>query len=412
MNKQRRIILFYLFFVFAAVVRIKAQDVGQTQERGLSQNRGLSWNAALSTDLVYSYTDATQITQADSWARFADALGSGFYGGATTLSLGFQGGDRDSAQLVGLIKMLVPYGFAAAQLSQTGSPVPFGLELSKLYVSLSFSQADLSFGRMIVNYGKGRLFSPSDLFSAVNLQDQALGRLGTDVVRLQLPLSDLAGLDFVGTLGLLPEKAVFGSRAFASLGGWDVSAMVFQNNGGLASLQAGILSQATGSGSPATVSTEPSLIGSIDVKGDLILGLYGEALLSIPYEGDQLVPDQSSLSVVLGADYSFGGNLFCTLEYQGNFGTGSPVGQFKADTNLFTSLSWKLDDWTSTAGHLIYTPDTQAWQANISLNRTLMARTRLVLYTSAFHGDVRNSGGQSGTDNISLALGLTLRAAF
>ncbi len=405
-------ILACLLFALVSGAPIQAQEVSLAQENSPAQNRGLSWNAALSTDLVYSYTDAAQIIQADSWADFANALGSGYYGGFTTLSLGFQGGDRDSAQLVGLIKMLVPYGVAAAQLSQAGIPVPFGLDISKLYVTLSFAKADLSFGRMIVNYGKGRLFSPSDLFSAVNLQDQALGRLGTDVLRLQIPLSDLAGLDFVGTLVLPPEKAVFGGRAFASLGSWDVSAMIFQNNGGLASLKAGMLTQALVPGGPAAASTEPSLIGSIDVKGNLVLGLYGEALMSIPYENYHLVPDRSSLSVVLGADYSFGGTLFCALEYQGNFGTGSPVGQFKADTSLFASLSWKLDDWTSTAGHLIYAPDIQAWQANVSLSRNLMRRTSLVVYTGASQGDVRSSGAQSGADNISLALGLTLRAAF
>ncbi len=411
-SMRRCTLLLCLLVALAFGTDIQAQEAGQIQEKGMPRDRGLFWNAAFSTDLVYSYDDAAQITQADTWEHVANALGSGFYGGATTLSLGFQGGDRDSAQLVGLIKLFVPYGVVAFPLSPAGSPVPLGLELSKLYVTLSFSQADLSFGRMIVNYGKGRLFSPSDLFSAVNLQDQALGRLGTDVIRLQLPLSDLAGLDFVGTLVLPPERAVFGSRVYASLGGWDFSAMIFQNNGGLAGLQTGILSHASGPGSPAAALTEGALIGGIDLKGDLILGLYGEALLSIPYDKYQLVLDRSSFSVVLGTDYSFGATLFWALEYQGNFGSGNPVGQFKANSSMFTRLSWKLDDWTSTAGHLIYTADTQTWQANLSLNRNLMGRTSLVLYTSASHGDVRRRGAQISTEPISLALGLTLRAVF
>jgi len=306
------------------------------------------------------------------------------------------------------VKFAVPYGSAAALLAQTGTPLSYGLDIAKLYVTFSFPQADLSLGRLIVNYGKGRLFSPSDLFSAVNLQDQALGRIGTDVVRLQIPLSDLAGLDLVSTLALPPEQAVFGGRTFASLGGWDLSVMLFQNGGGLAGLQNSTAGVAGSPESPA----EPALLGGFDWKGDLILGFYGEALVAIPYEGYRLVPARTGYALALGADYSFGGTWFCTLEYQGNFGQGPRLGQFRADTNLFASLSWKWDDWTSVNGHLIYAVDTTAWQGLLSLQRTLMRRTRVSLYSAATRGNVRDSAATVESSPIALSFGLTLQAAF
>jgi hypothetical protein len=373
-----------------------------------AQDRGLAWNATASTDLVYSFSDGAAFARSGSWQQFAETLQGGFYSGLTTVSLGFQGGDRDSAQLVGLVKFAIPYGSAAALLAQAGSPLAYGLEIAKLYVTVSFPQADLSLGRMIVNYGKGRLFSPSDLFSAVNLQDQALGRVGTDVIRLQLPLSDLAGLDLVSTLALPPAQAVFGGRTFATLSGWDLSAMLFQNGGGLAGLQNGT----AGSAGPAEESAEPALLGGFDWKGDLILGFYGEALFAIPYAGYRLVPDRTGYSLALGADYSFGGTWFCTLEYQGNFGQGPRFGQFRADTNLFASLSWKLDEWTSVNSHLIYIVDTTAWQGILSLQRTLMGRTSLSIYSAASRGIVRTAAPLAENTPIGLSFGLTLRAAF
>ena len=377
-----------------------------------AQDRGLTWAAAISTDLAYSLPDAAALGAASAWNEFTDTLGSGSYLGTNTLSLSFNGGDRDSAQLVGLVKFILPYGEAAALLNNTPQALPFVLEVSKLYMTLSFTNADLSLGRMIVNYGKGRLFSPSDLFSAVNLQDQALGRTGTDVLRLQVPLSDLAGIEMVSSLALSPEKAVFGGRAFASLGGWDLSALIFHNGGGLALLQSGAAPSSLGGGSPASQASEPALLAGLDVKGDLVVGLYGEVLAAIPYKDYGLEPDRSGISVVLGADYSFASTLFCTVEYQGRLGEGPRIGQFQADTSLFTNLSYKIDDWTSVSSHLIYAVDTEAWQVMATLNRTLMRRTSLMLYTAANRGDVRSPSPSAQNLPVQAVWGLTLKAAF
>ncbi|WP_304244199.1 hypothetical protein [Gracilinema caldarium] len=377
-----------------------------------AQDRGLTWAAALNTDLMYSLPDAAALYGAASWNDFADTLGSGVYLGTNTLSLSFNGGDRDSAQIVGLVKFMLPYGEAAALLNNTPQALPFALECSKLYVTLSFTNSDLSLGRMIVNYGKGRLFSPEDLFSAVNLQDQALGRTGTDVLRLQLPLSDLSGIEMVSSLALPPEKAVFGGRAFASFGGWDLSALVFHNGGGLSLLQSGAAFSGIGGNGPIAQASEPALLAGFDVKGDLVAGLYGEALAAIPYKDYHLEPDRSGFSVVLGTDYSFAGTLFCTVEYQGRFGEGPRIGQFQADTSLFTNLSYKIDDWTSVSSYLIYAVDTGAWQVMAALNRSLMRRTSIVLYGAANRGDVRSLGPSAQNLPVMAALGLTLKAAF
>jgi hypothetical protein len=116
--------------------------------------------------------------------------------------------------------------------------------------------------------------------------------------------------------------------------------------------------------------------------------------------------------VVLGTDYSFASTLFCTVEYQGRFGEGPRIGQFQADTSLFTNLSYKIDDWTSVSSYLIYAVDTEAWQVMAALNRSLMRRTSIVLYGAANRGDVRSLGPSAQNLPVMAALGLTLKAAF
>ncbi|MFQ3547070.1 MAG: hypothetical protein SNJ56_01935 [Termitinemataceae bacterium] len=413
-----------LFLTCAVLLLLVVQPVppGIAAQGLPSQDRGILWSGSLSMDVFYRYPDIASLGSATSWEDVTRVLTGGAYGGLSTLSLTFQGGDPESVRLVGLFKLGVPYGMIAdilaasqaVQMPQTAGTVPWSpllLEVSKLYATISFPAADLSLGRMIVNYGKGRLFSPSDLFSAVNLADLALGRTGTDVARLQVPLSDLAGLDLVSSLAVAPDRAVFGGRTFAAIGGWDLSAVLFQNGGGLGALQSG----------GATLSSEagqPAILAGIDFKGDMVLGVYGELLSILPWEAGTLLFDQAGLSVMLGADYSLGGKLLFTLEYLGNFGPGSHPGQFQAGTNLFGSLAWNLDQWTSLGSHGIYVVDTRAWQATVSLTRQLLRRTSLMVYSTASCGDVRSETatsaipGGSGLDTSVLILGVTVKAAF
>ena len=66
-----------------------------------------------------------------------------------------------------------------------------------------------------------------------------------------------------GTLDLPPQKAIFGCRAFASIGGWDFSVLLFQNGGGLAELTSGTMSQISVGGTSDS-SDEPALLGGFD----------------------------------------------------------------------------------------------------------------------------------------------------
>lgn len=116
--------------------------------------------------------------------------------------------------------------------------------------------------------------------------------------------------------------------------------------------------------------------------------------------------------MVLGADYSLADLFFCTVEYQRNFGQGPQPGQFQADRSLFASLVWKPDDWTSANSPLIFTPRNQAWQGLLSLNRVLLRRTSLMVYTTASRGDVRTDEPLGAYTPMVLALGLTLEVAF
>ncbi len=140
------------------------------------------------------------------------------------------------------------------------------LSLKKFSLRYDADFLAISVGRQIVNFGKGLLFSPVDIFSPPSLSGVEAGRNGTDSLRLSLPLGNLAMADAVARPGRAAEDGDYGLRAAASLGILDI-ALSGAYRGRPGEWLAGAEAQ-TGF-----------------AIGALSLTLYGETALTIPADG-------------------------------------------------------------------------------------------------------------------------------
>lgn len=316
------------------------------------------------------------------------------YSGYSALRLDLRGGDGESAKLEGSGDLRLLYGDDAAALRKpaedAGTPsLPAGTvlpypELKKLFVSVYLEGADLSLGRMIVNYGRGTVFSPADLFAAVDTADLALGRRGTDAVRLLLPLGPLSGADFVASLAPEARDGTAGGRFYGNLGGWDFGAAAFYDGGGLAAAASG------GAGDPPAAAAF-----SLDLKGDALLGVSAEASARLPWKDGAVDAGGASYAAMLGVDYSLGGAWFLDLEYLAVFGPGEASGVFRGARNLFASLSWKADELTAADARVVLNLEEGAWLGIATLSRSIAGRTMATLYGRFGEGDLTGSGASA-----------------
>jgi hypothetical protein len=328
---------------FAVPVR---QAVGQDA-------KGLVFSGESSTDGIYSV--------AEPWSGSAAWDSGKAYKGLSSFRLDARGGDRQSSKVEASVVVRLVYGAAA-------EPIVL-FDAKKLYASVYMERADLSVGRMIVNYGRGTVFSPVDLFAAVDTGDLALGRVGTDAVRLFIPLGDLSGLDLVGTLAKPPAEAILGGRGSASIEGWDMGLSLYRDGGDQSRLSA--------------------LVFGLDLKGDIEVGLSAEALARIPWGEAGFDGGSVAFSTMAGLDYSVSGTWFFDFEYLANFGGGRAAGTFLGAHTLFGSLSYKVDELTTIDARSLWNPGEKGWQASLAAGRSIAPGSQLLFYTQYSSGDVR-----------------------
>lgn len=226
-------------------------------------------------------------------------------GSQNTLRLNFKDMMGSSAKLEGSFDLTLLSGSYVEAYLATLSPeqdpsveilgsklVPL-FETRKLYLSLFWDQLTLTVGRQIINYGVGYVFSPIDCFSTVDLQDAGFSRKGSDILRVQVPLGDLAGLE--GVITIPGEHGITSAiKVFANLWDYDCSLT-------------GIYKQPD----------EEFLLG-LSFKGDLGVGIHGE-LVAV----SNAQKETRYFEGVAGVDYSFlDGRLFLLAEYYYN---GNPI---------------------------------------------------------------------------------------
>ncbi|HUX14278.1 MAG TPA: hypothetical protein VMW87_14715 [Spirochaetia bacterium] len=367
-----------------------------------AQSGGLDLSGSLSNDMVL-----LQNLDGGAPGATAPGLSNPSVGGFSKFTLNFVNRNRSSAKVEGSVALSLLYGaysdaYIAALSSQLGpsysqvvtlltsNGAAFNLDLRKLYLSVYTNLMDISVGRQIINYGVGTLFSPIDAFSTPTLSDLNYERSGSDVVRLQLPFGDVSGVDAVTTVSDSLSGLTSAVKLYTNIADYDVGAVGLYRG------------------------ADREFIAGIDFKGDLVLGIHGEAVQHFLYDSRK-----SFFEGMFGADYSFGGKLFLSAEYYYNGDPATPgsLGPtavasarrlFLNEHYLYSDVRYLLNELSSvgvsgvfdlSAGSLL---GTAQYAYNIAQNADLLA------YVRYFRGDVRSgiSGGST------FQYGAELRVAF
>jgi hypothetical protein len=352
---------------------------------------GLSFTGEASADLVYAIAEP-----------FSASERSGSYTGLSALRLDAQGGDRNAAKLEISAVARLFYGDAAellraqaaSVLAGSGAPAEIAslllgadgpvlsFELKKLYLSVHTPVADVSAGRMIINYGRGTAFSPVDLFSSLDDSGLKLGRTGSDALRILVPLSDYSGVDVAAGIADTPEFGIAGARHYGNALGVDYGLSAFRDG---------------------SRGAEGELVLGLDLKGDLGLGIAAEALARLPLNGLRLDAAEAVYSLMLGLDYSLSGRWFFDLEGLWNISAGDALaaGAFSQSAHGFASLSWKPDELNAL--------DLRAFCASDGSGRLVFSAARDIAAGASLAAYAQYASSAAGD---SLSVGLRLSVAY
>ncbi|MGA2478235.1 MAG: hypothetical protein ABSG63_05735 [Spirochaetia bacterium] len=254
------------------------------------------------------------------------------------------------------------------------------LELRKLYLAVFTPLLDISMGRQIVTFGVGTLFSPIDAFTVPLLSDLNYVRTGSDVARIDVPFSDVSGLEAVSTVPASFDLLTSALKVYTNVHDFDLAAVGLYRG-----------------------SANEFLAGAY-FKGDLELGVYGEAV------GHLMVSTgQAYLEGMLGADYSIEKTWFFTLEYYYNGNPASPGGLGPTDLAsapalflnqhyLYAMARWQFTDLMGITASVIYDISASVFLPTLQYSFNIVQNANLVVYGRAFSGDIRSGGAWSGPD--------------
>lgn len=197
------------------------------------------------------------------------------------------------------------------------------LRLRTLWAKIDFDWANLEIGRQVVNFGRGALWSPEDIFASIDLSGATPDRLGGDAIRIGLPLGATSGLSLVASPTTDPAKGRYATRIAGEIFGVDSGALGAWDGG------AG------------------RAYAAADCKFDLGASFYAEGLWSVdPNSSD---PASSSWARLVGGfDWSLGDFVF-GAEYYYNGGGSTAVtdvdAQFPGRHYLFATGLWSFSDF-------------------------------------------------------------------
>ncbi|HET7838588.1 MAG TPA: hypothetical protein VFL04_02425 [Rectinemataceae bacterium] len=290
----------------------------------------LSLNGSLSAQPYAAWSSASQSTG-------APGAGASFSYGSTT-SLGLElAAKGQSARAAASIEAAVLTGQAAADAwaiangpfaradelllpaPQTSGPAPETLvaaRIRSLYVKVDGARASLIAGRQVINYGRGALWNPADIFTELDLTGLSPVRRGSDALRLLVPLGPTEGLDLVAAPLARPAEGRYAIRASGVAGSLD-GALIAARDG-----QRG------------------ARVAGADFKTDLELGVVGDAELALLDSG------RRELRAAGGLDYSIG-EIVMAVEYYYNGGGAAADPLFPASHNAYASATWEASQLAS-----------------------------------------------------------------
>ena len=250
------------------------------------------------------------------------------YGSSSTLGLDFKaGGGRARAEAS--IEAAVLTG-ASASLAWLVAATPFGRpdevllpappgsgdvalagRIRTAYGKLDLDWMAFTLGRQVVNYGRGTLWSPTDIFTELDLSGISPVRRGTDAMRATLPIGQTAGFDMVAAPTLAPGGGRYSARANALIADVLDAAVVAARDG-----------------------ADKGWVFGGDFKTDIEVGLTGEAVYFQPDSGGW-----GWVRAAAGVDWSVG-DFILAAEYYYNGGGGAADLLFPGTHNAYASVTW------------------------------------------------------------------------
>lgn len=232
---------------------------------------------------------------------------------------------------------------------------PFFFDILMLYGSLYLPWLDFTFGRQIVNFGSGKLFSPLNIYSTVNIFDLSFKRKGKDIVMAKIPLGDLSGIDIASEIPLSEELPHLSSmKLFTNLYGWQfIFATLYKHH------------------------TEDIAAG-ISVKGDLIAGIYSELMINY-----NRLQKKYNYEIMCGGDYSIKKTFIFALEYY--FRNNNESSFFPDKHNLFFSTTYSLNELMNTSFYLIEAFPSKNLIATFQYSWSILQSVTTIFFMRYYH---------------------------
>jgi len=253
---------------------------------------------------------------------------------------------------------------SGSQVFVTGGPSgALALGLRTLWARIDLGSASLQLGRQVIRFGRGAFWSPADLFARVDLSGVTPDRLGTDALRLRLPLAGLWGLDAIAAPARDPATGRYATRL----------------SGVLLGVDAGLLGGWDGGSG--------RLLAAFDCKFDLGPSWYAEAVLSAdPATGDL------SPRAAWGLDWSTGDWVFAA-EYYWNGGGAAADPAFPAAHQAFAAVSRSLSDFAQLACTGLWAPVDGALRGQLVLALSSSQNSDLALALGLSRGAFATRSG-------------------
>jgi len=301
------------------------------------------------------------------------------YGAANFIAMA--GDYAANAAPIADVEELLPEGAPVLGSFLAGENYFAAIELERLYFRLNGETADFDGGLMRLPFGYGQVWGPSDFLNPKNpLKPDARPRAILGAALSAYPVDSLKLLAF----GAAPRNPFLreGKGALAGISvdrHWDK-----------ASIQALYSFETPNDGSEYGIHR-----AGLSVKADLELGFVMDALYTYnPEAGTGL----DGLSFSIGADYSlFDGNLIILAEYLYNGENSSTSdrggGSFSNTNYLYTSFTWRFNDFTNISAALISSFDDVSFTPLITLNHDLFQGVSLAITAQVpldrdlFYGD-------------------------
>lgn len=295
-----------------------------------------------------------------------DSLG---FAGMSTLSLNVRNRNRSFAKVDGALEVKMPYGSFDESVTLPDDTVNSSdqpllsdyviasldgsyllLDLRRLYSSLYFENFELSIGRQYIGFGQGMIFSPMDQFSSVDVSDFRYRKNGADVFHLDVPLSDLWGVTATMELPYGEREHSSALKIFGTAGSFDMALVAMYRH------------------------VEEAVLPAFSFKGDLFVGLYGEAVVKI-HTSDSV----SYFDGMLGMDYSLKNRWTFVTEYQ--------FQGRESRNSLFGAVNYQINDLVGLGVSLIHSFADSSSLANGQVTWNALQNADLTFFVRGYNNE-------------------------